>query len=861
MPVVLLHGDTGTDQTSAGFGKQTPADPTRRIVVTGWIAMLVFAFSAFRNLSDVGDTWIAMASGRHIAHHGVNSGDPFSFNSLPRGPTRDEIKVWPRWIQRIVEKTGVAGAQYWHPTGWINQNWLSHLMFYRLAAYFGTEENPNYTVLLFLKFLFYLTTVLTVYSIARMLGAHPALSSWCACLSMLVGMGFTGLRPNEFSNLLAPVFILLLVLATYRNVRYAWLIVPMGILWSNLHGGYMYILIMLIPFIVLHALIVLPRRWTIWCYSALAWLIFYVLAWRNGYEGTLLPEAVAGPTTLALAVSALVFGGFLVSFFAGLKTACRYHVIASSLLFLTVLAKRLAAVDLAAVALVVLFLAFVALGAVITYRKSALVPLKPAAICHLVAVYAVTAILMVVFSPFHITNVTHIWTISCSQDAQLWRRINEWRPVYDWNCKCGDVTPFIVMVGGIFCVFISWAIVQYVSARRRKKTDLCGSEQRPLGYRLDVVLLTVVVLTLYMAIRSRRFIAIAAFVSCPFLAMWIGQTITALSQGRAARNQGKRDRGVSAKSLLCDLTVWATIFAVCFGLMNGYLFVEQLVVPWPYDFQNYSAFERIVSVHRQPRGACEFLKQNKVKGRMLNDWIEGGYIAWSMDPQAKAGEIELKLFIDGRAQTAYSAQAYRDWLRIWRCHSIMRELGCKRDTLSDDDRNKIGQYVADQLKEREVTVVLANYREPFNHALVESLTTCAAWQVVYLDEMHKLFVSTSSPDGQRLMSGIENDKIVYPDEYTKHINLAHFHLKNDVSSEAERVGLEHAIRAFQIRPSIFAARMITTWRTESDELSSMKKAICQDYVDEYEARKTELRRQAGFAQRSEAAKEMAAFLN
>ena len=89
-----------------------------------------------------------------------------------------------------------------------------------------------------------------------------------ACFAMFVGRSFLDIRPAGFSNLLVGVFMLILVLTTYRNILYIWLIVPMIILWCNLHGGYLYAFIMLAPFIGIHLLLSVPRKWFVPVYAA-----------------------------------------------------------------------------------------------------------------------------------------------------------------------------------------------------------------------------------------------------------------------------------------------------------------------------------------------------------------------------------------------------------------------------------------------------------------------------------------------------------------------------------------------------------------------------------------------------------------
>ncbi|MHC4912144.1 MAG: hypothetical protein ACYTE5_03955, partial [Planctomycetota bacterium] len=45
-------------------------------MVLGWLAMLIFAFHASTHMVGAGDTWVAMACGRHFINHGVNTVEP-----------------------------------------------------------------------------------------------------------------------------------------------------------------------------------------------------------------------------------------------------------------------------------------------------------------------------------------------------------------------------------------------------------------------------------------------------------------------------------------------------------------------------------------------------------------------------------------------------------------------------------------------------------------------------------------------------------------------------------------------------------------------------------------------------------------
>ena len=55
---------------------------------------------------------------------------------------------------------------------------------------------------------------------------------------------------------------------------------------------------------------------------------------------------------------------------------------------------------------------------------------------------------MIIFNPFHLTNLTHTFEVSISKHAASWRRVNEWHSV-DWfkatPNPVGEDTTFGVM--------------------------------------------------------------------------------------------------------------------------------------------------------------------------------------------------------------------------------------------------------------------------------------------------------------------------------------------------------------------------------------------------------------------------------
>ncbi|MBN2315682.1 MAG: hypothetical protein JXM79_17270, partial [Sedimentisphaerales bacterium] len=131
-------------------------------VIVGWVAMIILALHACTHMVAAGDTWVAMACGRHFVHHGVDTVEPFSANSHKTGPTPEEIETWPEWAKWIVDKVGLKTVKALHPTGWINQNWLTHVIFYLLTPKSSYADGVSFSsnALVYWKFTLYILTVI-----------------------------------------------------------------------------------------------------------------------------------------------------------------------------------------------------------------------------------------------------------------------------------------------------------------------------------------------------------------------------------------------------------------------------------------------------------------------------------------------------------------------------------------------------------------------------------------------------------------------------------------------------------------------------------------------------------------------------
>ncbi|HUW19717.1 MAG TPA: hypothetical protein VMW16_10490, partial [Sedimentisphaerales bacterium] len=95
----------GSPRANNNIGQQTEISDRLRIqkrtplsgwpMILGWLAMIIFALHASTHMVGAGDTWVAMACGRHFLNHGVDTIEPFSANSHKAGPTEQDIERWP----------------------------------------------------------------------------------------------------------------------------------------------------------------------------------------------------------------------------------------------------------------------------------------------------------------------------------------------------------------------------------------------------------------------------------------------------------------------------------------------------------------------------------------------------------------------------------------------------------------------------------------------------------------------------------------------------------------------------------------------------------------------------------------------
>lgn len=779
---------------------------SRWTMIFPWLAMLIFAVHASTHMVAAGDTWVAMACGRHFVHHGVDTIEPFSANSHKPGPTPEEVETWPQWAQSITDTVGLETVKKWHPTGWINQNWLAHVIFYWLSTTLGSEENPYFNALVYWKFATYILTIICVYYTGRLLGAHALLSGLFACFALFVGRSFLDVRPAGFSNLLVAVFFLVLVLTAYRNILYIWLLVPVTVFWCNVHGGYIYAFIMLVPFVGLHLLTNLGKKWTAILYNVIAWPFYGLVVSQAG-----------------LTMFTFLF-----------------------------------------------FVLLIVLDVAVIFHKRNLVSIGWKGLGHTVAAGAVAFVAMVLLNPFHLTNLTHTFVISVSEHAARWRDIHEWHPAFDWENPVGTAVPFLVMYILAWVLLAVWVIIvtstrRSVSQDRGRKPAGSASYQWP---KLDFAVMIIAALTIYMAIRSRRFIPIAAVTACPVLAMFVDQLVRAVAARRNFRRHNRLFVSAMPQNSQLFLTIAAAGAVVFFGTWWGSKFKHIYLDPWPNDPNLTSIFMRMTASDAKPFEAGRFIRMNQLKGKMFNYWTEGGFIAWAQEPDPNTGWTPLQLFMDGRAQAAYNRAAFDLWSYIMsgglpesEGYQVVQTAALKarmtgrelKDVLTSADYVKTGRSVDEALKGYDVWVALMPAGE-FDSVFVRSLEYSPNWVLVFLNNKMKMFVDYTTAQGKALFDGIDTGQTRYPDDFSRSLTLAHNYLLYGKDSGQRKRGLDLAVHAFSLNESPTPMLELIVSAARFAELVPLVTRFCRDYQDRFVKNRDVYIRQDGYRLRLEAAR-------
>jgi len=843
-----------------------------------WWAMILFALQASTHMVGAGDTWVAMACGRHFINHGVNTVEPFSVNSHKPGPTPEEVKTWPKWAQWITEKVGLETVKFWHPTGWVNQNWLTHVLFYWLthespiadAETFDkpiVSQNISYNSLVYWKYALYIVTVIVVYYTGRIFGVNPALSAVFACFALFIGRTFFDIRPAGFSNMLTAVLLFILVLTVYRNYLYIWLIVPITALWCNLHGGYVYVFVVLVPFIGLYLLMLLPKKIAMCLYYILGWLFLYALAVKfRSHE--YLQSIKFDSAGLFYFILILAAAGITLTSLKNIKAGLfhAYHIVGTFIVFIATSAMfypqdidtlmrqpiSKAYVTDSRTAFFVVFIAFLIISVLLTAFRSKLRAISWKSWWHTVTATVIAFIVMILANPFRLTNLTHTFVITVSENAKLWKTVNEWHPAFEWNNPVGDEMPFLYMYIIAWVLLALWVVCLLlkprVSVKRAKAkavtAENAGQYEWPM---IDLPLLAIAALSIYMAISSRRFIPIAAIAACPIMAMFLDSSIKMIAALTMRRTTGNTII-IPVPKILRYLFAGVAFIAVTFlTVWWGHWYKVVYLNPWPDSYYLTSVFMRMTASYAKPFKACQFIRDNNLKGTVFNYWTEGGFVAYGQIPDPNTGKTPLQLYMDGRAQAAYNTETYQRWMYIISGGVPARMVQNTGRAFTASDYQAVGDWLDGEFQRENVCVVFMPSAQ-FDSEFVKGLDTNPNWRVVFIDGEQRIYADTKSQQGRDLYMGMFTGQTKFPDRLSM-LQTIGYNLVRLQDEEKVSKGCEFIAQAFMQQPSQIVAIELIRAAGYYPKFRDRVTDVFSQYIDDFVGKKQTYIRQHGYREK------------
>jgi hypothetical protein len=177
------------------------------------VAASVLAYALFfasRPITDP-DFWFHLKTGEYITQKGViPKTDLFSFTNFGKP--------------------------------WVAHEWLSGVIFYAIYSAIGLNG---------LVLVFAVVTVLAFWIAFRYAAVHPFIKGFAFLLSVWTVVPTIGVRPRVFTLLLASIYLTLL--SAYSRLgkgRAVWWLVPLMMVWVNLHAGFLIGIVLIVLTIV-----------------------------------------------------------------------------------------------------------------------------------------------------------------------------------------------------------------------------------------------------------------------------------------------------------------------------------------------------------------------------------------------------------------------------------------------------------------------------------------------------------------------------------------------------------------------------------------------------------------------------------
>jgi len=672
-----------------------------------WIGCLVLVLIAALHSSSKsvggGDTWVAMACGRYtldpVAKEQPNRTwqmkvlDWFGIHTTqqePLGARTREFNPESRKFKNISKrswgtiKEAVKDAfasekkkdkdreqqieeiiQAYNPelddVGWVNQNWLTHVLFYKMKTAFGGDEYRSQKgefLIVIYKFIQAVLTALFVYWAARVLGAHPLLAASAVAFGMLLSRSFIDLRPNVSSIFFAAIMILLI---SYWKKGRHWALagmIPVMILWSNVHGGFIYAIMIFVILLVGHAIQNYAGKIN-YAFLLLGFFVLIVLFIHGA--NSLKSECKDIDKQCDYYEQLIRFQGHTLK-----PTELMQNQ--NKLAFFRQKANTLRVYEIAG------GLAAGALVLIIVFSLLHFSQIKPDSF-HQVGkrglkfIAAATGTILlspVIFSPFGLENLAHPLIIAAGKEGKQWRQVIEWKPIWDPQ-GFGNEGPYQIFLILFAFAAVVWFIVYFLKPQlpevglRRKKPKPIGQFYWP---KIDLAQIAVIAITLAMSVKSRRFIFLGGVILAPFLAAMIQEIIQMAHILWRHKNNLPKQILPKRNLILAVATILSLIPIGHIGwefhqYMDETYQYKDILIHKKAPLQ--TIFRRMVGISDQPVAAMQFFNQHQFQGVVYNEWTHGGFVSFHQIPVPETGEPPCKVFMDGRAQAAYTLEHYKYW--------------------------------------------------------------------------------------------------------------------------------------------------------------------------------------------------------
>jgi len=728
----------------------------RRCLTLGCLAVVVAAalHSADSPIGG-GDTWVAMACGRYslgpwvaqqpnrtwqmrlLDRYGIHTTqrDFISPHSRPFDPASRRLSSLARRLVAVVKETATekpqplpAGSKN---VGWINQNWLTHVLFYKMKTCLGGDPyqpQPGEFLIVLYKFTQAILTAVFAYWAARVLGAQPPWAAGATAFGMLLSRSFIDMRPNVSSIFFAIIMICLI--AYWKRGRHRALIwfIPVTILWANVHGGFIY-----------------------------AIMVFGILA-----GGHVIQNGLGKYTIVVLCLAALFLAGLL---FSGanrlggeasklgvrMNQARQSEALAGRVIRaeeLRVWNQQSQALRFGQAAAAGAGVALVALGIFAAARAGRVsaegwLRVGRRGLLWLVGALAAVVLIPGIFSPFGWENLIHPLVVATGQEGKDWRKVAEWRPIWEID-TFGNAAPYVCFLAVLAAVVAVWWVLFFLgpgtgppSAKGRR-----GQPVAATGWpQMDLPQFGVMAVTIAMSVLSRRFIFLGGVALAPFLAALAQEAFTMIQWRRARRQSYATPSAAPAPRLVWIGAAgsWAAALLVT-GVFGQFMWSKYLRPDQKPP--RLTVFRRMVGIEDQPVELMGFFNKYHVRGVVFNEWSQGGFVAFHQGPDRQTGEPPCRLYIDGRAQAAYHLEHYQDTMKF------------KGD--AQFDRNLDPRRLSQMLQQRGISAVLVSYLQ--SRRMFELLQQADDWLLAQGNGRHFLFLSLADPRNQETLELLRRDR-------------------------------------------------------------------------------------------------------